>query len=769
MSKMGFWGWDESGLPTYTYTGGFPAKALDRTGRDSQLPEDPCFLLGNYRMTLFAHVSGRYELISGERGWARLNHCGRNLGFNQATIRVTGANAPDDVTECELVGVPSEHSYLAEETFGVGFARYYYAGPMGLQVTRVLSVQPSAKLHQGNASFLLTVTVENTGEEALTIQYREMVLANYRMMSTQEEGPDSPYQRIQYENSVKVDEEMRLVTANISCKPVKLLVLPDNPQQSFQFDCYPPALFLQVLETDAWDTQAGAGKDQVGDMLRGEAATTLAPGERKTVQMVVGFCFSENKDNILQQIQDMVNKAEDNVSGNIIGNAAGNTSGNISSNVVASEGIYTSYWKQVLPDLDEETDEVLRLEMLWNAYTLEAMATYNQYFQETYIPQGSVYAYHLGQNTSNRDHLQHLLPMIYTNPVLAKSCIRFAMKHSLENGEIKRQDIGYGYCDPGIYMESDAQIYMFMAVGKYLRLTGDYGLLDEEVSYYPVEHGKKDTVLHVLVKHFIYLRDTVGTGRHGLVKMLNSDWSDSFFHPYSPNIYAQVAESHMNTAMVLAVVPTLIAGLKQYACQAVETQLVSEFIDALQLYRDTVYEAIMTDMEGRVFAPRCYIGFDDDPQFKFGMDTLCLEPQIFLLQMEDFPLERKKALWKAICEKNLCMEKSGARTRETPLWDAGGHGEDGGIWFSHQGGLMVGLTTFDQEAAWELLRKLTFHHFAEEYPDYWLGHWTFADSLESTLSDREGLYHFWTPGAFHPFCAHAHAWMLYCYYKLKKL
>ena len=134
--------------------------------------------------SLFAHVSGRYELISGERGWARLNHCGKNSGFNQATLRVASVNAPDCVAECELVGVPSEPSYLTEETFGVGFARYNYVCPMGLQVTRELSVQPSAKLHQGNASFLLTVTMENTGEEPLTITYREMVLANYRMMST---------------------------------------------------------------------------------------------------------------------------------------------------------------------------------------------------------------------------------------------------------------------------------------------------------------------------------------------------------------------------------------------------------------------------------------------------------------------------------------------------------------------------------------------------------------------------------------------------------
>lgn len=760
MNKIGFWGWDGCGLPVYHYTGDYPAMALDRAGRDSSQPQDPCFILGNYRMTLFAHVSGSYELISGERGWARLNHCGRNTGFNRTTLCIADAEMPKKAASCELTGAPFAQSCVTNEVFGAGFARYSYSCPMGLEVVRELDVQPSERLHQGNASFLLTFTLKNTGKRPLTVELKEMLLANYRMMSSQEEQEGSDLQRMQYENTFQADGTEGLVTADISCRPAKLLVLPEDDKQSFQFDCFPPTLFLQVVKKEDWKSRAGWEKnadacgDSRGELLFGEAKTVLAGGEEKTLQMAVGFCFDKDQESIQAQIRDMLDKAE-------------HAEGSLEDQAVR-QGAYAQNWKRVLPEFEKEQDEMLRQEMIWNAYTLEAMATYNRYFQETYIPQGSVYAYHLGQNASNRDHLQHLLPMIYCNPALAKSCIRFAVKHTLENGEIKRQDIGYGYCDPGIYMESDAQIYMFMAVGEYLRLTGDYELLDEEISYYPVEHGKKDTVLGALIRHFIYLRDTVGRGRHGLVKMLNSDWSDSFFHPYSPNIYSLVAESHMNTTMVLAVLPALIEGLKAYSAGKKE-QPAAELIDGLVRYRAAVYESLMKDMEGRSFAPRCYIGFDDDPALRFGEKTLCLEPQIFLLQMEDFPKERKEILWKEILDKNLSMEKNGARTREIPLWDKGGHGEDGGIWFSHQGGLIAGLATFNMQAAWELLRKLTFHRFAEEYPDYWLGHWTFADSLESTLSDREGLYHFWTEGAFQPFCAHAHAWMLYCYYKLKEM
>lgn len=166
--------------------------------------------------------------------------------------------------------------------------------------------------------------------------------------------------------------------------------------------------------------------------------------------------------------------------------------------------------------------------------------------------------------------------------------------------------------------------------------------------------------------------------------------------------------------------------------------------------------------------PRCYIGEHDESHLKFGVDTLCLEAQPYLLQIEDFPMERKQQLYLEIKKRVLDMEKIGARTREIPLWSKGGQGEDGGIWFSHQGPLIVGIASFDKMEALKLIKKLTFHNYAEKYPEYWVGHWTFADSLESTLSKREGLYHFWTQGAFQPFCAHVHAWMLYCYYRVYK-
>lgn len=761
MNKMGLWKWDANQFPKYEYTGGYPATAKDRTGRDAAVPKDPCFIMGNHRMTVFAHASGRYEFITGERGWARCNHGGKNLGWNRSILSVARRGVPQEEKIYELVGGLADTDIKTRQSFGVGYANYEYECGGQVKITKVISVQPSMECGRGNASLLLEVAVENMGTEPIEIAYQEQLLANYRMMTHQEENDNTPGQRLQYVNQLSTDPGGQLVKAEVLCKPVKLLLLPESPEQNFPYDCFPPQIFMKVAETTCGNTWAETDKNGLGELLCGGFELSLNAGESNNVRMVIGCSFSQEEQAVKEQIEDMLKKAGMETGG------SWEASVEPAGRQACAEGAYSHLWKRVLPDLSDEKEEEFRCEMLWNAYVLECMATYNQYFRETYIPQGSVYAYHLGQNASNRDHLQHMLPLVYTNPELAKSCLRFAMKHTLETGEICRQDVGFGYRDPGVYMESDAQLYMFMAVGEYLRVTKDYGFLEEEIPYYPVEYGRTDTVLHVLTKHFIYLRDVVSTGQHGLVRMLNSDWSDSFFHPYSPNIYCGCAESHMNTTMVLAILPALMRALGQYADGTNAGREEALYLaEEMKQYREEIYTAFLKDMEGRTFAPRCYIGWNDEPELKFGLDTLCLEAQTFLLQMEDFPAERKKRLIQEIKNRVLDMEKRGARTREVPLWDKKGCGEDGGIWFSHQGALITGMAAVDRKEAAALLKKLTFHQYAGDYPEYWLGHWTYADSLESTLSDREGLYHFWVDDAFQPFCAHAHAWMLYCYYRL---
>ena len=68
-NEIGYWMQDSVGLPYFNYTGKIPYVAYLSDGTQVKLPDDPWFLLGNYQLTLFTHVSGEYELITGQRSW----------------------------------------------------------------------------------------------------------------------------------------------------------------------------------------------------------------------------------------------------------------------------------------------------------------------------------------------------------------------------------------------------------------------------------------------------------------------------------------------------------------------------------------------------------------------------------------------------------------------------------------------------------------------------------------------------------------------------
>ena len=142
------------------------------------------------------------------------------------------------------------------------------------------------------------------------------------------------------------------------------------------------------------------------------------------------------------------------------------------------------------------------------------------------------------------------------------------------------------------------------------------------------------------------------------------------------------------------------------------------------------------------------------------------------MQIPTLSTERKKEIYDYVKSKLLTPEKIGMRTREKPLWKGNPDGEDGGIWFSLEYPVLLGVASFDKEEARSLLMKFSFQNFADNYPDYWVGQWTAADEVNSTLY-REGLYAFWVPSqdrkrAFQGFCSHPHTWPLFCYFKLKE-
>ena len=73
------------------------------------------------------------------------------------------------------------------------------------------------------------------------------------------------------------------------------------------------------------------------------------------------------------------------------------------------------------------------------------------------------------------------------------------------------------------------------------------------------------------------------------------------------------------------------------------------------------------------------------------------------------------------------------------------------------------------DEAWKLFHNMTFKHYSEEFPEYWSSYWSAADNVESSLIPEEGLPDQSLGYADIPvFCAHPHAWLVYCYYYLSE-
>ena len=124
------WSETPAGMPYVEYTGSFT---------EGDVAADPYFLLGNYRMNLLTHVSGRYQFMSGERVWARFNADPErpDYGRNRAVLKIEDKSY-------ELVGnngQTSSDDYKV--TSGIGFTRYDYVLDGGIKCSRMISVMPS--------------------------------------------------------------------------------------------------------------------------------------------------------------------------------------------------------------------------------------------------------------------------------------------------------------------------------------------------------------------------------------------------------------------------------------------------------------------------------------------------------------------------------------------------------------------------------------------------------------------------------------------------
>ena len=693
---LGEWIDGPLGLPGYRYTGPLTF------GGAPMLPDDPWFLLGNHRVTIFAHASGRIRWLSGERGWAEMNGRG---GVNAARITI-------DERTTELTGIAAPAAAAAGKLFLPGSATYAYAPVQGVAVTRTLSVAPSTTVGKGMPALLVTVDLVNKGTQPVRITHEEAIAADYARV----EAPWSHnHERVRYERATAGTAD-GIARADFRAVARDPLLLPPRPHMS-EFDGEPPAFWLAVAD----DATASIGPNGA---LTGRATLTLAPGARRRLHFVIGHAFASEV-------------------------------GAIRTTAAAMAADHGAAWRALIPAFAAEPDPQMRRELQWNAATLDAMATWRDYYDETIVPQGTVYDYDWGWTASSRDLAQHALPLCTTRPAIARSTIRYIMKRMVPDGEIKLNDAGYGWAEHGPMLTSDQQLYLFMLVAEYLRATGDLTVLTERIGFYPAENSGSASGLDHIERAFLFLRDRIGTGAHGIVKLWNSDWNDLFYHWPTSRPYNETfneAESHMNSAMAVVMLGDLAAQLAKHVPAR-------PLADAMTAYRAKILTAFMTDLGDRTFPRRAYLG----KAGVAGEAEMWLEPQGFTLLIPELPVARRRTLAAEIATRLGKGEALGARQIESrPAQSelALGQRENGGFWYALNGPVILGLATFDRAAANAALRRMTFAAYARRFPHYWTGAWAASDSLDAATVATQGL------SIFPPWCAHPHAWPLYAWLKI---
>lgn len=178
-----------------------------------------------------------------------------------------------------------------------------------------------------------------------------------------------------------------------------------------------------------------------------------------------------------------------------------------------------SYWDKLLGILNVNTpeDKVNRMVNIWNQY--QCMVTFNLSRSASYFESG------IGRGMGFRDSNQDILGFVHQIPDRARERLIDIASTQLEDGGCYHQyqpltkkgnaDIGGDF--------SDDPLWMILSVCAYIKETGDWTILDEQVPFDNDESKAKSMLEHLKVSFYHIVNNL---GPHGLPLAMRADWND---------------------------------------------------------------------------------------------------------------------------------------------------------------------------------------------------------------------------------------------------
>jgi len=167
--------------------------------------------------------------------------------------------------------------------------------------------------------------------------------------------------------------------------------------------------------------------------------------------------------------------------------------------------------------LSSKDEKLNRMVNIWNPY--QCMVTFNMSRSASYFESG------IGRGMGFRDSNQDLLGFVHLVPERARERIIDIASTQFADGSAYHQyqpltkrgnnDIGSGF--------NDDPLWLILGVAGYIKETGDWGILDEQVPFDNDENNKA-TLLEHCKRSFDHVLNNLGP--HGLPLIGRADWND---------------------------------------------------------------------------------------------------------------------------------------------------------------------------------------------------------------------------------------------------
>jgi len=239
-------------------------------------------------------------------------------------------------------------------------------------------------------------------------------------------------------------------------------------------------------------------------------ALELAPGESRTLVFVLGYLENPEDAKWADDAHQVINKAPAHA---LLARFA------TTEQTDAAFAELGRYWTDLLSTYTvSSTDERLdRMVNIWNQY--QCMVTFNMSRSASYFESG------VGRGMGFRDSTQDLLGFVHLVPERARERLLDVAATQFPDGSAYHQyqpltkrgnyDVGSGF--------NDDPLWLIAAVSAYLKETGDWSILDEQVPF-DNDEALADTMFEHLTRSFRHTLER--RGPHGLPLIGRADWND---------------------------------------------------------------------------------------------------------------------------------------------------------------------------------------------------------------------------------------------------